>query len=262
MDSLLNTSFTPQPALTKHQPKPPEMSSEFSDRRISRLGSRTPELEPLPCPRCDSTNTKFCYYNNYNLSQPRHFCKSCRRYWTRGGTLRNVPVGGGTRKASSSNKRPRIATTTSSNSTSFVSCSSTDNDITGQTQTLDPVVSDPGLCSGSTERAAVDLNGADVAKSGSLGCWWSGQMGGVGGGILPFSGYGLGLGPGMGYENGVLDWPMEQLRGVDGGAAVVPGESPGCNTWQMGGGGEGGISDGDYLSWPELAISTPAKALK
>lgn len=53
---------------------------------------------PLRCPRCDSSNTKFCYYNNYSLSQPRHFCKACKRYWTRGGTLRNVPVGGGCRK--------------------------------------------------------------------------------------------------------------------------------------------------------------------
>lgn len=54
------------------------------------------------CPRCESTNTKFCYYNNYNLSQPRHFCKTCRRYWTKGGALRNVPVGGGCRR---NNKR-------------------------------------------------------------------------------------------------------------------------------------------------------------
>lgn len=50
------------------------------------------------CPRCDSSNTKFCYYNNYSLSQPRYFCKGCRRYWTKGGSLRNVPVGGGCRK--------------------------------------------------------------------------------------------------------------------------------------------------------------------
>ncbi|GER45023.1 Dof zinc finger protein [Striga asiatica] len=56
------------------------------------------EQEKLKCPRCDSINTKFCYYNNYNLSQPRHFCKSCRRYWTKGGALRNIPVGGGYRK--------------------------------------------------------------------------------------------------------------------------------------------------------------------
>ncbi|KAG8385533.1 hypothetical protein BUALT_Bualt03G0055100 [Buddleja alternifolia] len=57
-----------------------------------------PHQPPLKCPRCDSSNTKFCYYNNYSLSQPRHFCKACKRYWTRGGTLRNVPVGGGCRK--------------------------------------------------------------------------------------------------------------------------------------------------------------------
>ncbi|XP_057520444.1 dof zinc finger protein DOF4.6-like [Amaranthus tricolor] len=54
------------------------------------------------CPRCNSTNTKFCYYNNYSLTQPRYFCKTCRRYWTEGGSLRNIPVGGGSRK----NKRP------------------------------------------------------------------------------------------------------------------------------------------------------------
>lgn len=32
-----------------------------------------------PCPRCDSYDTKFCYYNNYNIKQPRHFCKNCQR---------------------------------------------------------------------------------------------------------------------------------------------------------------------------------------
>ncbi|KAI4307164.1 hypothetical protein L6164_030381 [Bauhinia variegata] len=58
-----------------------------------------PNIELAPsCPRCASSNTKFCYYNNYSLSQPRYFCKGCRRYWTKGGSLRNVPVGGGTRK--------------------------------------------------------------------------------------------------------------------------------------------------------------------
>ncbi|KAJ7525457.1 hypothetical protein O6H91_17G052000 [Diphasiastrum complanatum] len=53
---------------------------------------------PLPCPRCDSLQTKFCYFNNYNVNQPRHFCKQCQRYWTAGGTLRNVPIGAGRRK--------------------------------------------------------------------------------------------------------------------------------------------------------------------
>ncbi|KAK9748820.1 hypothetical protein RND81_02G082800 [Saponaria officinalis] len=57
-------------------------------------------VDPAPnCPRCASSNTKFCYYNNYSLSQPRFFCKGCRRYWTRGGSLRSVPVGGGCRKS-------------------------------------------------------------------------------------------------------------------------------------------------------------------
>ncbi|XP_022147440.1 dof zinc finger protein DOF3.7-like isoform X2 [Momordica charantia] len=58
--------------------------------------------EQLNCPRCKSNNTKFCYYNNYSLTQPRYFCKSCRRYWTEGGSLRNIPVGGGSRK----NRKP------------------------------------------------------------------------------------------------------------------------------------------------------------
>ncbi|XP_055833998.1 dof zinc finger protein DOF2.1-like [Solanum dulcamara] len=70
---------------------------------------RPAEQQPQKCPRCDSGNTKFCYYNNYSLTQPRYFCKSCRRYWTKGGTLRNVPVGGGCRKnkrsSTSSSKR-------------------------------------------------------------------------------------------------------------------------------------------------------------
>ncbi|OWM78843.1 cyclic dof factor 3-like [Punica granatum] len=52
----------------------------------------------LPCPRCNSFDTKFCYFNNYNVNQPRHFCKNCQRYWTAGGTMRNVPVGAGRRK--------------------------------------------------------------------------------------------------------------------------------------------------------------------
>ncbi|KAF7806083.1 dof zinc finger protein DOF5.6 [Senna tora] len=70
---------------------------------------RPPHDQALKCPRCESTHTKFCYYNNYSLSQPRYFCKTCRRYWTKGGTLRNIPVGGGCRKnkkVSNNNKKP------------------------------------------------------------------------------------------------------------------------------------------------------------
>ncbi|XP_022890398.1 dof zinc finger protein DOF2.5-like [Olea europaea var. sylvestris] len=72
---------------------------------------RKPIRPQKDCPRCNSSNTKFCYYNNYSLSQPRHFCKTCRRYWTEGGILRNIPVGGNSRKtkkpsSSSSKKLP------------------------------------------------------------------------------------------------------------------------------------------------------------
>ncbi|XP_010550797.1 PREDICTED: dof zinc finger protein DOF5.6-like [Tarenaya hassleriana] len=79
---------------------------------------RPPHDHPLKCPRCESTHTKFCYYNNYSLSQPRYFCKTCRRYWTKGGTLRNIPVGGGCRKnkkpsssSSSAGKKPSSSST-------------------------------------------------------------------------------------------------------------------------------------------------------
>ncbi|KAL3618635.1 hypothetical protein CASFOL_037717 [Castilleja foliolosa] len=72
--------------------------------------ARPADMHAIKCPRCDSSNTKFCYYNNYSLSQPRYFCKSCRRYWTKGGTLRNVPVGGGCRR----NKRSSSSSSSSS----------------------------------------------------------------------------------------------------------------------------------------------------
>ncbi|KAJ4981377.1 hypothetical protein NE237_032214 [Protea cynaroides] len=78
---------------------------------------KTGQEQSLKCPRCDSSNTKFCYYNNYSLSQPRHFCKSCKRYWTRGGTLRNVPVGGGCRK----NKRVKRSSSNEASSSSYSS---------------------------------------------------------------------------------------------------------------------------------------------
>ncbi|KAJ0988244.1 hypothetical protein J5N97_006600 [Dioscorea zingiberensis] len=91
-----------------------DLQSMMLQRRLRGYAPPHGEAAPPPpikCPRCDSANTKFCYYNNYNLSQPRHFCKACRRYWTKGGVLRNVPVGGGSRKSSSkrsssSSKKP------------------------------------------------------------------------------------------------------------------------------------------------------------
>ncbi|KAI3807501.1 hypothetical protein L1987_23431 [Smallanthus sonchifolius] len=99
-----------------------------------------PSVEIAPnCPRCASSNTKFCYYNNYSLSQPRYFCKGCRRYWTKGGSLRNVPVGGGCRK----NRRSRSARLlqTGGGSLNYINNSSFSSDSTNE----------------SPERANIDL---------------------------------------------------------------------------------------------------------
>ncbi|XWS45324.1 hypothetical protein CRYUN_Cryun15aG0126700 [Craigia yunnanensis] len=84
-------------------PSPSPSSSTTSSTTSKSANS---ENQNLRCPRCDSSNTKFCYYNNYNLTQPRYFCKTCRRYWTKGGALRNVPIGGGCRK----NKNTSVST--------------------------------------------------------------------------------------------------------------------------------------------------------
>ncbi|KAL3592531.1 hypothetical protein D5086_011171 [Populus alba] len=76
-----------------------QMMSQCPPRSLPKEKKWKSKVEAAPnCPRCASPNTKFCYYNNYSLSQPRYFCKGCRRYWTKGGSIRNVPVGGGCRK--------------------------------------------------------------------------------------------------------------------------------------------------------------------
>lgn len=90
-------------------PKTPSVERETSSLKSSKNGEQNETSisqektmkkpdKILPCPRCNSMDTKFCYYNNYNVNQPRHFCKNCQRYWTAGGTMRNVPVGAGRRK--------------------------------------------------------------------------------------------------------------------------------------------------------------------
>ncbi|XP_015956917.1 cyclic dof factor 3 [Arachis duranensis] len=79
-------------------PKTPTNGGEQSETSVSQEKTPKKPDKILPCPRCNSMDTKFCYYNNYNVNQPRHFCKNCQRYWTAGGTMRNVPVGAGRRK--------------------------------------------------------------------------------------------------------------------------------------------------------------------
>ncbi|KAL6562121.1 hypothetical protein OROGR_003128 [Orobanche gracilis] len=88
------SSLSPPAPAPAPAPAPPSQGMAEKTKNLTGRHNH----HPLQCPRCNSSNTKFCYYNNYSLSQPRHFCKACKRYWTRGGTLRNVPIGGGCRK--------------------------------------------------------------------------------------------------------------------------------------------------------------------
>ncbi|EOY14613.1 hypothetical protein QUC31_000121 [Theobroma cacao] len=244
------------------------MPTDSGDRRPVRvpgtMGSHPPPklTEPLPCPRCDSTSTKFCYYNNYNLSQPRYFCKSCRRYWTQGGTLRNVPVGGGTRKAS---KRSRC----SSGSSPSVATSSSSSSVTHEVESMPmaaanpvSVMPGPGV---KPEMGLADVNlneSVDLPVNGSFTSFLNSQ----GEGYLSLGGYGFGAGSGF---DGVWGYPGNgYLGGFSGGGSGGPGGviggTTGCNTWQTTNDveGGGGLADGDCFGWPGLAISAPGKGLK
>ncbi|XP_042481079.1 uncharacterized protein LOC122061722 [Macadamia integrifolia] len=102
---------------------------------MDRRWKTNAEIAPN-CPRCASPNTKFCYYNNYSLSQPRYFCKGCRRYWTRGGSLRNVPVGGGCRKNRRSKSSARIPPPTNLVSPTVIPSSTTTTTTNSCTDTV------------------------------------------------------------------------------------------------------------------------------
>ncbi|XP_078437632.1 cyclic dof factor 1-like isoform X2 [Wolffia australiana] len=99
-------SSSSKPCITNdhHDNESPKRGGRTKQPKNESLGpgpQKTSLKKPdklLPCPRCNSLDTKFCYYNNYNINQPRHFCKNCQRYWTAGGSMRNVPVGAGRRK--------------------------------------------------------------------------------------------------------------------------------------------------------------------
>ncbi|KAJ0971106.1 hypothetical protein J5N97_019065 [Dioscorea zingiberensis] len=127
MEEFLGSSTSSNTATSTINSSRPAGAAAAMERR-----ARPQKEQALNCPRCNSTNTKFCYYNNYSLTQPRYFCKTCRRYWTEGGSLRNVPVGGGSRK----NKRTSSSTTTTT--TSSTSTSSVLPSISTTTTTSQP----------------------------------------------------------------------------------------------------------------------------
>ncbi|XP_021718725.1 dof zinc finger protein DOF3.4-like [Chenopodium quinoa] len=213
-------------------------------------GCAEPRHEPenLPCPRCDSTNTKFCYYNNYNLSQPRYFCKSCRRFWTRGGTLRNVPVGGGTRKKS---KRSRSSSSSSSatSATSFPLSSAPAGVKTAEmisqlrnSDDLELDLNDEGSFTSLLTTTTTNNNASN----------------GDGGMFMGLPGYGLGLDIGsagfadIGFGFGASMSMNNETQSM--------GQNDGSNTWQFGNGD--GMDGSDYFGWSDLAISTSGKGLE
>ncbi|CAN1246137.1 Cyclic dof factor 1 [Linum grandiflorum] len=101
--ALPDSLIQPTPPSTKDDEKAnmergtKEGNSSMEQQEQSSEVMKKPD-KVIPCPRCNSMETKFCYFNNYNVNQPRHFCKNCQRYWTAGGTMRNVPIGAGRRK--------------------------------------------------------------------------------------------------------------------------------------------------------------------
>ncbi|AED98282.1 unnamed protein product [Arabidopsis thaliana] len=225
------------------------MPSEFSEsRRVPKIphgqgGSvaiPTDQQEQLSCPRCESTNTKFCYYNNYNFSQPRHFCKSCRRYWTHGGTLRDIPVGGVSRKSSKRSRTYSSAATTS---------------VVGSRNF--PLQATPVLFPQSSS------NGGITTAKGSASSFYGGfsslinynaavSRNGPGGGFNGPDAFGLGLGHGSYYEDvrygqGITVWPFSS--GATDAATTTSHIAQIPATWQFEGQeSKVGFVSGDYVA--------------
>ncbi|KAI4355534.1 hypothetical protein L6164_004296 [Bauhinia variegata] len=205
-----------------------------------------PEQEQLKCPRCDSTNTKFCYYNNYNLSQPRHFCKNCRRYWTKGGALRNIPVGGGSRKnakRSSNTKR-----SSSSSSPSVSSCSATQTKVPEEDTAR--VYSNPI----DQERPVLNIGGSFsslLASTGNLGNLLEGlNSNGSNVKMVHFGEFGenASSGPLMNSDSGRN--PGLEMQSNGGSEGFLGLQNGGSSCWNGGNG------------WSDLAIYTPSSSFQ
>lgn len=200
----------------------------------------------LKCPRCESTNTKFCYFNNYSLSQPRHFCKTCRRYWTCGGALRNVPVGGGCRRnkrtkaggGGSSSKSPASSDrqTGSASSTNSVSSGSA-GDLVGlgnphapPLRFMSPLLASEFAAAGGDLNYGLNYNTIS-APMGDLNFHLASPLGGGGGGGS------IGATGSVLFATGLEQWRVPQtqqfpfLGGLEGSPGLYPfdgsGEGPG-----------------------------------
>ncbi|KAL6553125.1 hypothetical protein OROGR_006967 [Orobanche gracilis] len=229
------------------------MATDTGERKAARsiqVGAAPTASEHLPCPRCDSTNTKFCYYNNYNFSQPRYFCKACRRYWTHGGTLRDIPVGGGIRKNA---KRPRNTLSDAASAGGGVAVgvfSSAHHDFpvfpeAAASQFLVPFAADHG--------DAGPFVG-DVKGRGSFTSLLNTQ----GTGLCALGGFGLGIGTGLddlGFGLGRGVWPFSGV--ADGGP--IGGSAMAGHTWHLENGEGVSFGGADSFALPDLAISTPRR---
>ncbi|KAF0924115.1 hypothetical protein E2562_008432 [Oryza meyeriana var. granulata] len=221
--------------------------------------ARIPLPEPgLKCPRCDSTNTKFCYFNNYSLSQPRHFCRACRRYWTRGGALRNVPVGGGYRRHAKRAK-PKAASAAAAAAAAAGSSAATTagstlaGSTTSSTCTTANAPALPAMLSGNLSILPPLLRLADFDAM-SLGSTFSGM-----GGKPPVDAAGCysvgGATTGAAAAAGLEQWRLQQMQSfpffhaMDQGAlAPAPAMAmPGMFQLGLDGDGHGGGEDGGEL---------------
>ncbi|VVB05755.1 unnamed protein product [Arabis nemorensis] len=185
---------------------PPASQAGSSQARVNSMVERARIAKvPLPeaalkCPRCDSTNTKFCYFNNYNLTQPRHFCKTCRRYWTRGGALRNVPVGGGFRR----NKRSKSNGGNGGGRSKSTVVVSADNNSNTSSLTSHPSYSNPSKFLNYGQIPGFTSNLPILPPLQSLGDYNSSNIG------LDFGGFQI---SGMSSSGGILDpWRMSSLQ--------------------------------------------------
>nr|GMC48935.1 dof zinc finger protein DOF1.2-like [Ipomoea batatas] len=64
-----------------------------------------PVTHIICCCKKESYDTKFRYFNNYNVNQPRYYCRTCRRHWTHGGAQHDIPRGGRSHKGKRSTRR-------------------------------------------------------------------------------------------------------------------------------------------------------------
>lgn len=63
------------------RPRAKSAKKSVADTAGADTRPKLPRPEGIACcPRCRSVDTKFCYYNNYNIKQPRFFCKVCFKF--------------------------------------------------------------------------------------------------------------------------------------------------------------------------------------